>query len=84
MPPSSVPLLCLLLAAPAPALVTKAGGYCGSDTPLSTPYFAPFHKKVEATWGCQAASPPGDEKSQVHVVRLIGVQEEVFLDVNGE
>jgi hypothetical protein len=82
MPPSLLHLLCLLLG-PAPALLAQAGPYCGSDTPLSTPYFAPFHKRPEAAVGCQAASPAGAAR-QVHVLRLTGRLPEVFLDVSGE
>ena len=78
-PPNLLTSLLLLL----PAL--SAASYCGGDTPLSTPYFAPFQKRQEVVLGCAASSPPGaSDQAQVHVVQLTGSLPEVFLYVNGE
>jgi len=56
--------------------------YCGSDTPLDTPYFIPFHKTAQPALGC-ASQVQDDDKTEVHVVRLRKADREVFLHVSG-
>jgi len=56
--------------------------YCGSDEPLDTPYFIPFHKTAQTAVGC-ASRIQEDEKTEVHVVRLRRTDREVFLHVAG-
>ena len=57
--------------------------YCGSDTPLDTPYFIPFHKTAQPALGC-ASQVQDDDKTEVHVVRLSKADREVFLHVSGK
>jgi len=56
--------------------------YCGSDEPLDTPYFIPFHKTARPAKGC-ASSLQGNIKTEVHVVRLRRADRDVFLHVTG-
>ena len=70
----------LLWAAPLPASPALLERYCGSDTPLDTPYFLPFQKTVEAANGC--ASPiTAAQKTEVHVLRVSRPAPEVSLHV---
>ena len=57
--------------------------YCGSDEPLDTPYFIPFHKTARPAKGC-ASSLQGNIKTEVHVVRLRRADRDVFLHVTGK
>ena len=50
-------VLLLLLLSPETA---GAERYCGSDTPLDTPYFAPFQQTREEAVGCWAAPPAAE------------------------
>ena len=56
--------------------------YCGSDTPLDTPYFIPFHKTAQPALGC-VSQVQDEDKTEVHVVRLRKADREVFLHVAG-
>jgi hypothetical protein len=72
-------LLLLLLLSPATA---GAERYCGSDTPLDTPYFAPFQQTREEAVGCWAAPPASDH---AHVLRAEDVPwEEVTVHILGK
>jgi hypothetical protein len=76
---ASVLLLLLLLLSP-----DRAGAerYCGSDTPLDTPYFAPFQQTREEAVGCWAAPPAADH---AHVLRVEDVPgEEVTVHILGK
>jgi hypothetical protein len=71
--------LLLLLLSPEGA---GAERYCGSDTPLDTPYFAPFQQTREEAVGCWAAPPASDH---AHVLRVEDVPgEEVTVHILGK
>ena len=81
----------LLLASAALLLlrtVPAAGGgsrYCGSDTPLDTPYFAPFQQTAVEAVGCAVAATPLTAGSayRAHVLRLEEAPDEVNLHIHG-
>ncbi len=75
---SVLPLLLLLLSPE----TAGAERYCGSDTPLDTPYFAPFQQTREEAVGCWAAPPASDH---AHVLRAEDVPgEEVTVHILGK
>ena len=59
---------CALLLLLLPASASTSDTYCGGDTLLDTPYFAPFHQTREEAVGCWLAPPPGS--GHAHVLRL--------------
>lgn len=63
-------------------LTSGAGLSCGSDTPLDTPYFSPFYKRVRQATGCSRAATETEEQ-EVHVIRLDQPADNVFLYVTG-
>ncbi len=72
-------VLLLLLLSPETA---GAERYCGIDTPLDTPYFAPFQQTREEAVGCWAAPPASDH---AHVLRAEDVPgEEVTVHILGK
>ena len=73
----------ILLGLPLYSFGLSAGLYCGSDTPLDTPYFSPFYKTVREATGCSRAVTDSEDQ-EVHVVRLDQPAENVFLYVTGK
>jgi len=57
--------------------------HCGSDTPLDTPYFIPFHKTAQPAVGCASQAVQEANKTEVHVIRLRRSDKEVYLHVAG-
>jgi hypothetical protein len=83
--------LLLLLRPIATATAVAAGEnnnrYCGSDTPLDTPYFAPFQQTVVEAVGCEALPPPPSPNHVFHVVNVIRLEDpppEVSLHIIGK
>jgi len=75
-------LLPLLLFSPGTS--ASAERYCVSDTPLDTPYFAPFQQTREEAVGCWAAPPPGSG-DHAHILRVEEVPgQEVTVHILGE
>ena len=73
----------ILLGLPLYSYGLSTGLYCGSDTPLDTPYFSPFYKTVREATGCSRAVNDSEDQ-EVHVVRLDQPAENVFLYVKGK
>ena len=73
----------ILLGLPLYSFGLSAGLYCGSDTPLDTPYFSPFYKTIREATGCSRAVTDSEDQ-EVHVVRLDQPAENVFLYVTGK
>jgi hypothetical protein len=76
----------LLLLSPTMAAADNNHRYCGSDTPLDTPYFAPFQQTAVEAVGCQEwpPSPPAAPSYVTHVIRLEDPPPEVSLHIAGK